>query len=32
MSDEEIVQLAREGIIGTKMLSEEELARTKEML
>ncbi|MET4236321.1 crotonobetainyl-CoA:carnitine CoA-transferase CaiB-like acyl-CoA transferase [Bradyrhizobium sp. LA6.10] len=32
LSDEEIVQLAREGIIGTKMLSEEELARTKEML
>ncbi|MET4484390.1 CoA transferase, partial [Bradyrhizobium sp. F1.13.3] len=31
LSDEEIVQLAREGIIGTKMLSEEELARTKEM-
>ncbi|MET4118028.1 crotonobetainyl-CoA:carnitine CoA-transferase CaiB-like acyl-CoA transferase [Bradyrhizobium sp. JR1.5] len=31
LSDEEIVQLAREGIIGTKMLSEDELARTKEM-
>lgn len=31
LTDEEIVQLAREGIIGTKMLSEEELARTKKV-
>ncbi|MGL3104472.1 CoA transferase [Bradyrhizobium sp. BR 1432] len=30
LSDDEVVQLQREGIIGTAMLSEEELARTRQ--